>query len=137
MTEFRRQDMLPCEIQKVWETVLAVERYHTWRRDVSRTEVIDDKRFIEYAGDGYTTTFTRTALEPHRRLELDMENDDIKGHWIFVLTSKGSETEMDWTASVTSKKLNFRPVGKGMFEHRYVQKEQTRFIEDLKSALDG
>ena len=73
------------DIQKVWETILAVENYHTWRSDVDRIEVIDEKRFITYTGDGYSTTFTVTVAEPFERWELDVENSDIKGHWAVVL----------------------------------------------------
>lgn len=129
------KDMIQCDIQKVWETISAVERYHTWQRDVSKTEVIDEKQFIEYTKDGYTTTFTVTVAEPRRRLELDMENSHIKGHWTFVFASKGSETEIDFTACATAKKLTMRPVGKSVFEQTYLKKEQTQFVTDLKKAI--
>lgn len=129
------KDMIQCDIQKVWETISAVEHYHTWRRDVSKTEVIDEKQFIEYTKDGYSTAFTVTAVEPHRRLELDMENSHIKGHWTLVFASKGSETEIDFTASVTAKRLSMRPVGKSVFEQTYLKKEQTQFVTDLKKAI--
>lgn len=129
------KDMIQCDIQKVWETISAVEHYHTWRRHVSKTEVIDEKQFIEYTKDGYSTAFTVTAVEPHRRLELDMENSHIKGHWTLVFASKGSETEIDFTASVTAKRLSMRPVGKSVFEQTYLKKEQTQFVTDLKKAI--
>ena len=48
------------ELQKVWELVLDIENYSAWRSDLSKTEVISDKQFIEYTKDGYTTTFTVT-----------------------------------------------------------------------------
>lgn len=135
MTESNIKDMIPCGTHKVWETVLAFERYHTWRSDVDKTEMADEKHFTEYSKDGYSTAFTVTAAEPDRRLELDMENSQIKGHWTMVFTSKGSETEIDFTASMTAKQLSTRPVGKGVFEKTYLKKEQTRFITDLKNAL--
>lgn len=78
--------------------------------------MIDEKQFIEYTKDGYSTAFTVTVAEPRRRLELDMENSHIKGHWTFVFASKGSETEISFTASVTAKKLSMRPVSKNVFE---------------------
>jgi hypothetical protein len=123
------------DIQKVWETILAVENYHTWRSDVDRIEVIDEKRFITYTGDGYSTTFTVTVAEPFERWELDVENSDIKGHWAVVLASRGGETEINFTASAAAKKLLTRPIGKSVFEKVYLDKEQTRFIVDLKKVL--
>lgn len=135
MTTSNTKAIIPCEIHKVWETVLAVERYHTWRSDVSKTEAIDEKRFIEYTKDGYSTTCTVTVAEPHRRWELDMENSDIKGHWTVVFASKGSETEIDFTACVTAKKLSTRPVGKSVFEQTYLKKEQAQFVRDLKDEV--
>ena len=38
---------IPCDIHSVWKVVTEVENY-TWRSDLSKTEVISDKRFIEY-----------------------------------------------------------------------------------------
>lgn len=127
--------IIPCDIQKVWETISAIEHYPTWRSGVMKTEVIDEKQFIEYAKDDYSTTFMVTAIEPHRRWELDMENGHIKGHWRIVLSSKGNETEIDITTSVTAKKLSVRPVGKSVFEQTYLKKEQTQFVTDFKKAL--
>ena len=41
MTTSNIKAIIQCDIHKVWETILAVECYHTWRIDVSKTEVID------------------------------------------------------------------------------------------------
>lgn len=135
MTTSNIKAIIPCGIDKVWETVTAVENYPTWRADVSRTEVTDEKHFTEYTKDGYSTAFTITAIEPNRRLEVDMENSHIKGHWTMVFASKGSETELDFTASVTAKQLSMRPVGKSVFEQRYLKKEQIRFTADLQKVF--
>ena len=35
------------DIQKVWNIVLAVDKYNLWRSDLSKTEIINDKQFIE------------------------------------------------------------------------------------------
>ena len=50
------------DIQKVWNIVLAVDKYNLSRRDLSKTEIINDKQFIEYAKNGYATTFTVTVV---------------------------------------------------------------------------
>lgn len=33
------------DIQKVWNIVLAVDKYNSWRSDLSKTEIINDKQF--------------------------------------------------------------------------------------------
>ena len=35
------------ELHKVWDLVLDIENYGSWRSDLSKTEVISDKKFIE------------------------------------------------------------------------------------------
>ena len=136
MTSSNIKAMIQCDSYKVWETVLAVEHYHTWRSDVSKTELIDEKQFIEYSPNGYSTTFTVTVVEQYKRWELDVRNSHTKGHWTLVFASKGSETEIDFTASVTADKLSIRPIGKSVFEQTYLKKAQTQFITDLKKFLD-
>lgn len=135
MTTSNIKAIIQWDIHKVWETVLAVERYHTWRSDVSKTEWIDETQFIEYSPNGYSTTYTVTAAEPHKRWELDVRNSHTEGHWTFVFASKGSETELGFTACVTAKKLSMRPIGKSVFEQTYVKKAQSQFVTDLKKFL--
>lgn len=135
MTTTNIKDMIPCEVEKVWETVTAFEHYRTWWRNVSKIEVVNEKQFIEYSREGYSTTFTITKTEPLRRLELDVENSSTKGHWTIVFASRGGETEVDFTAGVTAKQLSTRPVGKGVFETVYSKKEMKEFVADLKKAV--
>lgn len=117
------------DIQKVWQTVLAVENY-TWRSDLSKVEVINEKQFIEYTKDGYPTTFTVTAVEPYKRWEFDMENTNMKGHWSGIFTSRGKETEIEFTEYVTAKKLLLKP-----FVKLYLKKQQKQFAADLEKEL--
>ena len=117
------------DIHKVWEIVTAVENY-TWRSDLSRTEILNEKQFVEYTGNGYATTFTVTVVKPYERWEFDMENSNIKGHWIGIFTKKDTGTEIDFTEEVTAKKFFLTP-----FLKSYLRKQQLQFISDLKKAL--
>lgn len=119
------------DIHKVWETVVAVDRYNTWRSDVNKTETVNEKQFIEYTKEGYSTIFTVTVMEPYKRWEFDMENGNMKGHWIGVFTSKDNETEIDFTETVTVKKFFMK-----LFIKSYLKKQQAQFIMDLKRALE-
>ena len=74
--------LIPSELRQVWDFVLDIENYAAWRSDLSKTEVISDKKFIEYTKDGYPTTFTVTLIEPYRRCEFDMENSRHSLLWI-------------------------------------------------------
>ena len=113
-------------LQQVWELILDIENYATWRSDLSKTEVISDKQFIEYTKDGYPTTFTVTLVEPYRRWEFDMENSNMKGHWIGIFTAKADETEIDFTECVEVKKLLMKP-----FVKSYLKKQQIQFVADI------
>lgn len=118
-----------CEVKKVWETVTSLEKY-TWRSDLSKIEVLNDKQFIEYTNEGYATTFTITVMEQFKRWEFDMENDNMKGHWIGVFTQKDGQTEIDFTEDVIAKKVFMKP-----FVKSYLKKQQSQYISDLKKEL--
>ena len=117
---------IPGELRKVWELVLDIENYGAWRSDLSKTEVISDKQFIEYTKDGYPTTFTVTLVEPYRRWEFDMENSNMTGHWTGIFTAEGDETEIDFTERVEAKKWFMKP-----FVKSYLKKQQAQFVADM------
>lgn len=123
--------IISSDIHKVWETVSNVDEYSTWRSDLSKTETVNDKQFIEYTKEGYATMFTVTVVEPYKRWEFDMENSNMKGHWIGIFIPEGSETEIDFTEEVTVKKFFLKP-----FIKSYLKKQQTQFMMDLKNALE-
>ena len=117
------------DIQKTWETVTSLEKY-AWRSDLSKIEIINENQFIEYTKESYATTFTVIEKEPYKRWAFDMENDNMKGHWVGVFTQKGSQTEIDFTEYVTAKKFFMKP-----FVKSYLKKQQAQYISDLKKAL--
>ena len=108
------------DVQTVWNVITDVKNY-IWRTDLSKTEIISDKQFIEYTKNGYATTFTITLFEPYKRWEFDVENSNIKGHWIGIFTQKGEKTEIDFTEDVTAKKVLMKP-----FVKAYLKKQQAR-----------
>lgn len=122
--------VLHCNIERAWETVTSLENY-SWRSDLSKIEVVDEKQFIEYTKEGYATKFTITSVQPYKRWEFDMENSNMKGHWTGVFTSKGEYTEIDFTENVEAKKFFMKPFVKG-----YLKKQQERYVADLKKAVE-
>ena len=73
--------------------------------------------------------YKRQVTEPYKRWEFDMENSNMKGHWIGLFTSKDNKTEIDFTEYVTVKKFFMKP-----FVKSYLKKQQAQFISDLKKA---
>lgn len=117
------------DIQTVWEKVTDVRNYG-WRSDLSRTEVLNEKKFIEYTKDRFPTVFTVTAFQPFSLWEFDIDNDNIKGHWKGVFTESGGNTEIVFTEEVSAKKFLMKP-----FIKAYLKKQQALFVSDLKKAL--
>ena len=116
-------------VKTVWNVVTSLEKYQ-WRSDLSKIEILNEKQFVEYTKDGFTTTFTITVSEPYRRWEFDMENDNIKGHWAGIFTEKGDWTEIDFTENVVAKKLIMKP-----FVKAFLKKQQKLYVSDLKKEL--
>ncbi|MCM1088161.1 MAG: SRPBCC family protein [Muribaculaceae bacterium] len=122
--------VLPGDIHKVWEIITDIKNYG-WRSDLSKTEIVDEKQFIEYTKDGYPTTFTITVTKPYERWEFDMENSNMSGHWTGLFRPKDGQTEIDFMEEVTVKK----PIMK-LFIKSYLKKQQGTYLKDLKKAVE-
>ena len=123
----RRMAVIPKDIHEVWKIVTSVEDAG-WRSDLSRTEILNERQFVEYTKKGYPTIFTVTAEETDRLWEFDLENNTMQGHWRGVFLAKGKETELDFTEQIHCKKLILRP-----FIKLYLKSQQSRYVSDLKS----
>ena len=99
---------LPADIQDVWEFVTNLNQ-QLWRRDIASVEILDEKTFIEHTPEGYQTTFTITVKESLKRYEFDMENTNMKGHWVGVFAYHDGITTFDFTENVEAKKFFMKP----------------------------
>lgn len=129
MTKSSVKVTIKSDVKKVWNTVTDAAHYH-WRSDLSKTEIIDEKHFAEYTKDGYPTTFTVTLTDPFKRWEFQMENTNMKGHWVGIFTEKGESTEVEFTEYVEAKKFYVKP-----FVKLYLKKQQKQFVYDLEKEL--
>ncbi|MGN0600288.1 MAG: SRPBCC family protein [Oscillospiraceae bacterium] len=129
MAVSRLTALFQSDIKTVWDKVTSLENYQ-WRSDLSKIEIINEKQFIEYTKDGFATTFTITVFEPYKRWEFDMENSNMKGHWIGIFAEKNGQTEIDFTEDVTVKKLFMKP-----FVKTFLKKQQELYVSDLKKVL--
>ena len=41
------KDIINSDIYKVWETILDIDKYSIWRSDLSKTEIVNENKFIE------------------------------------------------------------------------------------------
>ena len=123
-------ELFLADIEKVWNIVTDVHHYD-WRSDLSRTEVMNDKQFIEYTKDLYPTIFTITVFEPYQRYEFKMENSRMIGYWTGLFNHKDGFTTINFTEDVTPKKTYMKPFVKG-----YLKKQQQTYIHDLKKVLE-
>lgn len=115
--------------REVWDVVTSLENYQ-WRSDLGRIEVLNEKLFVEYTKEGFSTKFTITVWEPYKRWEFDMENSNMSGHWSGTFSEKDGQTEIVFTEDVTAKKLIMKP-----FVKSFLKKQQNQYIADLKKAL--
>lgn len=129
MAESTVKAAFPKDIETVWNTVTNLENY-SWRSDLKEIKVKDETHFTEYTKDGFATNFIVTAKEPCKCWEFDMENENMKGHWTGIFTRENGQTKIDFTESVTAKKLFMKP-----FVKSYLKKQQAQYINDLKKAL--
>lgn len=121
--------LLKSNVKEVWNTVTSLEKYQ-WRSDLSKIEILNEKQFVEYTKNGFATTFTITASEPHRLLKFDIENSNIKGHWTGIFKEIDEQTEIYFTENITAKKLIMKP-----FVKVFLRKQQELYVSDLKKVL--
>lgn len=121
---------LNSDLISVWNTITSLENYH-WRSDNKEIKVIEPNQvFIEYSKDGFPTKFTITKFEPYQTYEFDIENENMKGHWIGTLNESNGVVNVDFTEDIVAKKILLKP-----FVKAYLKKQQNLYIQDLKKAL--
>lgn len=117
---------------QVWALVTDLKNYG-WRSDLGRIEVVEPGRvFVEYTGDGFPTTFTITCFKPFEQYEFTLKNENMQGTWTGLFRETAEGTEVDFTESVTVKKPLMKLFAKG-----YLNRQQKRYIEDLRRALQA
>lgn len=129
MAKARLKISLPCSVSALWRVVTDNEN-SGWRSDLSRIEVLDERRFVEYTAKGYPTFFTITALEPCKRYAFDMENGNMKGRWEGFFSEEDGQAVLTFTEEAAPKKFFMRA-----FIGLYLKKQQARYAADLEKEL--
>ena len=129
MTSSKIKMTIDAPLTCVWEVVTSLENY-TWRSDISKLEVINDKQFVEISQEGISTYFTITVTKPYQQWAFDIENDNMTEHWIGNFTDHETYTEVEFIETVTAKKILMKP-----FIKMYLKKQQAIYCQDLKQAV--
>lgn len=129
MTSSSIQANFDASVEAVWDAVTSFDRV-AWRSDLSKAEILDETRFLETTKDGFVTSFTVTLRKPLERLEFDMENNNLSGHWTGVFTKTETGTTVVFTETVNAKKFFLKP-----FVKMFLKKQQRAYISDLQKHL--
>ena len=129
MISAKTEASFPNSLEKVWETVTSLHDI-SWRSDLSKVQILSSTKFIEYTKNGYATTFTVTKMEPCKRWEFDMENQNIRGHWTGIFSYENGETTICFTEAVVAKKWFLKPLLK-----IFLKNQQNTYVSDLQKIL--
>lgn len=117
---------LPFSVETMWNVLTSLENY-SWRSDLDRIEIINEKQFIQYINGGDAITCTVVREIKYRHWEFEMENEDMKGRWMCMLFSWGeNKTEISLTEEIVVKKFYLMP-----FVHSYLKRRQIAYVKDL------
>ena len=131
MARVSEKVVLSADIQRGWELIASYGNYVSWRSDLKSVDGVTDNIFMETSKDNKRLMFYITQREPYSLLCFDMKNDVIQGYWTGKLSEADGKTILEMTEEAYTKKLLLKPV-----LNRYLKKQQSLFIEDLKRALD-
>jgi len=121
-----------CKLEKVWELVTSLDKY-SWRSDLDKIVVtVPEREFEEHTKDGYVTKFIITSFDEYTNYEFDMENGNMQGHWTGKFSYEDGITFIEFTENVIAKKLIMKP-----FVGIYLKKQQEKYIQDLRKALEA
>ncbi len=120
-----------CDIEKLWN-VITDNTNHTWRSDLSKIEITDDKHFIEYAKNNYPTYFIITSKEYLKEYKFNIENSNIKGKWIGLFKKlPNGNAELDFTEEIETNNFLMRLLAKP-----YLKSMQRRYMKDLEKEIN-
>ena len=93
--------------------------------------IIDENNFIEITKNGVETYFRITECIKYQSWIFEIENKNIKGAWVGKFYVEDDKTILDFTETVVSKKLIFKP-----FISLYLKRQQKIYFRDLKAKLN-
>ncbi|MDE6727896.1 MAG: SRPBCC family protein [Oscillospiraceae bacterium] len=119
---------LSAAVDDVWAVVTSFDG--SWRSDLREIVKIDDTHFTEIGKNGFETRFTITASKPNSLYELEIENNNMTGHWTGKFSVENNKTVIDFTEDILPKKAVMKP-----FARIFLKNRQTAYLRDLRKVL--
>lgn len=128
----KKEVILHSSIEKVWDLITNLDN-QSWRKDIQKIEHIDSHRFKEHDNSGYQTEFYIVNKQENQIYEMNINNENLKGHWIGKLKEQEDGTVfLEMTEAIQVKKASMK-----LFAKLYLKKQQKQYIIDLKKALNA
>ncbi len=119
-----------CDKDKLWDVITDNYNY-SWRSDLSKIDIIDEKHFIEYGKNNFPTYFTITAKEKLKEYKFNLENANLKGKWIGIFKElPNGNIELDFTEEIEVKNFIMKLLAKF-----YLKSQQKKYMKDLEKEL--
>lgn len=120
-----------CDKDKLWDVITDNYNY-SWRSDLSKIDIIDEKHFIEYGKNNFPTYFTITAKEKLKEYKFNLENANLKGKWIGIFKElPNGNIELDFTEEIEVKIFIMKLLAKF-----YLKSQQKKYMKDLEKELN-
>lgn len=120
-----------CDKDKLWDVITDNYNY-SWRSDLSKIDIIDEKHFIEYGKNNFPTYFTITAKEKLKEYKFNVENANLKGKWIGIFKElPNGNIELDFTEEIEVKNFIMKLLAKF-----YLKSQQKKYMKDLEKELN-
>lgn len=120
-----------CDKDKLWDVITDNYNY-SWRSDLSKIDIIDEKHFIEYGKNNFPTYFTITAKEKLKEYKFNLENANFKGKWIGIFKElPNGNIELDFTEEIEVKNFIMKLLAKF-----YLKSQQKKYMKDLEKELN-
>ena len=120
-----------CDKNKLWDIITDNANF-TWRSDLSKIVIVDEKHFIEYTKNNFPTYFTITSKIKLKEYKFDLENNNLKGKWIGIFKElPNGNIELDFTEEIEVNNLIMKLLAKP-----YLKSQQKRYMRDLERALN-
>lgn len=131
MIKSNMQKKFNCSIEKIWKIITDNTKY-SWRSDLSKIEIEDDKHFIEYTKNNYPTYFTITLKDYLKEYRFDIKNTNIKGKWIGIFKSlDNGNVLLNFTEEIETNNLIMKLLAKP-----YLKSQQKRYVKDLEKEVN-
>lgn len=133
----QRTALLPQPPEKVWATITDIVGYPSWRKDVSKVELMafNDSQHVwrEQSEHGSSITYSADKWEPPRHLVTRIANKDLPfgGSWDYTIVPSGTGS----TITITENGEIYNPIFRLMSRIMGNTATIDSYLKSLKTKL--